>query len=92
MIEEFSKVNELPQATIEVEKSVVLHVKEEISNVEHCDLMRDKNIEKERIEIRENELYFVLGLKYAYKVNQQFGTKRSVFDPQGLGWGHLVFE
>ncbi|KAI5676478.1 hypothetical protein M9H77_07428 [Catharanthus roseus] len=55
MIEEFSKVNELPQAKIEVEESVVLHVKEEIANVEHCDLMRDKNIEKESIEIKERE-------------------------------------
>ncbi|KAI5667855.1 hypothetical protein M9H77_17708 [Catharanthus roseus] len=55
MIEEFSKVNELPQATIEVEESVVLHVKEKISNVEHCDLMRKKNIEKESIEIKEKE-------------------------------------
>ncbi|KAI5682213.1 hypothetical protein M9H77_03441 [Catharanthus roseus] len=55
LIEEFSKVNELPQATIEVEKSAVQHVKEEISNVEHCDFMRDQNIEKESIEIKEKE-------------------------------------
>ncbi|KAI5667943.1 hypothetical protein M9H77_17796 [Catharanthus roseus] len=55
MIEEFSKVNELPQAIIEVEESVVPHVKEEISNVEHCDLMREKNIEKGSIEIKEKE-------------------------------------
>ncbi|KAI5653317.1 hypothetical protein M9H77_30504 [Catharanthus roseus] len=55
MIEEFSKVNELPQATIEVEESVALHAKEEISNVEHCDLMRDENLEKESIEIKEKE-------------------------------------
>ncbi|KAI5676958.1 hypothetical protein M9H77_07908 [Catharanthus roseus] len=55
LIEELSKLNELPQATIEVDESVVLHVKEEISNVEHCDLMRDKNNEKgEYIEIKEN--------------------------------------
>ncbi|KAI5663816.1 hypothetical protein M9H77_23139 [Catharanthus roseus] len=52
---EFSKVNEIPQAIIEVKGSVVLPVKEEISNVEHCDLMRDKNIEKESIEIKEEE-------------------------------------
>ncbi|KAI5663419.1 hypothetical protein M9H77_22742 [Catharanthus roseus] len=55
MIEEFLKENELPQATIEVEESVVLHIKEEISNEEHCDLIRDKNIEKESIEIKEKE-------------------------------------
>ncbi|KAI5677754.1 hypothetical protein M9H77_08704 [Catharanthus roseus] len=55
IIEEFSKVDELPQATIEVEETIVLHVKEEISNVEHCDLMRDKNIEKEKIEIKEKK-------------------------------------
>ncbi|KAI5649298.1 hypothetical protein M9H77_35303 [Catharanthus roseus] len=55
MIEEFSKVNELPKATIEVEESVVLHVKEEISNVEHCGLMRKKNIGKESIEIEEED-------------------------------------
>ncbi|KAI5653104.1 hypothetical protein M9H77_30291 [Catharanthus roseus] len=55
MVEESSKVNELPQATIEVEESVILHIKEEISNVEHCDLMRDKNIEKESIEIKDKE-------------------------------------
>ncbi|KAI5653322.1 hypothetical protein M9H77_30509 [Catharanthus roseus] len=55
MIEEFSKVNELPQATIEVEECVVLHVKEEISNVEHCDVMGDTNLEKDNIEIKEKE-------------------------------------
>ncbi|KAI5677014.1 hypothetical protein M9H77_07964 [Catharanthus roseus] len=55
MNEEFSKVNELPQDTIEVEESVVLHVMEEISNVQHCDLMRNKNMEKESIEIEEKE-------------------------------------
>ncbi|KAI5681903.1 hypothetical protein M9H77_03131 [Catharanthus roseus] len=55
MIEEFSKVNELPQATVQVEEGVVIHVKEEIYNVEHCDLMREKNIEKKRIEINEKE-------------------------------------
>ncbi|KAI5652986.1 hypothetical protein M9H77_30173 [Catharanthus roseus] len=54
-IEEFSKVNELPQATIEVEESVVLHVKEEITNVEYCDLMRDKNTEKGSIKVKEEE-------------------------------------
>ncbi|KAI5668634.1 hypothetical protein M9H77_18487 [Catharanthus roseus] len=51
----FSKVNEIPQAQEVVEESVVLHVKEEISIVEHCDFMRDKNIEKESIEIKEKE-------------------------------------
>ncbi|KAI5672404.1 hypothetical protein M9H77_12768 [Catharanthus roseus] len=55
MIGEFSKVNKLLQAKIEVEESVVLHLKEEISNGEHCDLMRDKNIEKESIENKEKE-------------------------------------
>ncbi|KAI5676533.1 hypothetical protein M9H77_07483 [Catharanthus roseus] len=54
-IEEFSKVNELPQATIEVEKSATTHVKEDISNVEHFDFMRDKNIEIESIEIEEED-------------------------------------
>ncbi|KAI5667393.1 hypothetical protein M9H77_17246 [Catharanthus roseus] len=39
MIEDFPTVNELPQAIIEVEESATIHVKEEISNVEHCDLM-----------------------------------------------------
>ncbi|KAI5667708.1 hypothetical protein M9H77_17561 [Catharanthus roseus] len=48
-------VNELPQAIIVVEKGVVLHVEEEITNVEHCDLMRDENIEKGSIEIKEKE-------------------------------------
>ncbi|KAI5653382.1 hypothetical protein M9H77_30569 [Catharanthus roseus] len=48
-------VNDLPQATIQVEESVILHVEEEISNAEHCDLMRDKNIEKESIEIEEKD-------------------------------------
>ncbi|KAI5663022.1 hypothetical protein M9H77_22345 [Catharanthus roseus] len=55
MIEEFPKVNEFPQATIEVEESVILHDKEEISNVEDCGLMRDKNNEKESIEIKEKD-------------------------------------
>ncbi|KAI5654187.1 hypothetical protein M9H77_31374 [Catharanthus roseus] len=44
MIEEFSKVN-----------YITTHVKEEISNVEHCDLMRNMNIEKESIEIEEKK-------------------------------------
>ncbi|KAI5663363.1 hypothetical protein M9H77_22686 [Catharanthus roseus] len=52
---EFSKVNELPQAQEVVEESVALRVKEEISNEEHCDIMRDKNLEKESIEIQEEK-------------------------------------
>ncbi|KAI5681174.1 hypothetical protein M9H77_02401 [Catharanthus roseus] len=55
MIEEFPKVNELPQARIEVEEIVVLNVKEEISNVEHCGLMRDKNIDKDSVEIEKKD-------------------------------------
>ncbi|KAI5672514.1 hypothetical protein M9H77_12878 [Catharanthus roseus] len=55
-IEEFSKVNELPQVTIEVEESVVLHVKEEISNEDSCDNMNEKSIEKEKCnELKEKE-------------------------------------
>ncbi|KAI5683016.1 hypothetical protein M9H77_04244 [Catharanthus roseus] len=62
MIEEFSKVNELSQATVEVEESLVLHVNEEISNVEHCHLMgeemiekREETIERKCIEKKEEE-------------------------------------
>ncbi|KAI5676927.1 hypothetical protein M9H77_07877 [Catharanthus roseus] len=46
---------------MEVEESVVLHVKEEISNVEHFDFMRDKNIEKESIENQEKERLCIFG-------------------------------
>ncbi|KAI5666852.1 hypothetical protein M9H77_16705 [Catharanthus roseus] len=53
---EFSKLNELRQATIEVEESDVLHVKEELSNVEHCDFMNGmNNVKEEYIEIQEKE-------------------------------------
>ncbi|KAI5667460.1 hypothetical protein M9H77_17313 [Catharanthus roseus] len=51
-----SCVNEIPQATIEVEETIVLHVKEEITNVENYSLKRDKNIEKESIKIKEKEI------------------------------------
>ncbi|KAI5681708.1 hypothetical protein M9H77_02936 [Catharanthus roseus] len=44
---EFSKVNELPQATIEVEESATIHAKEEISKVERCDLMRKEHRKRE---------------------------------------------
>ncbi|KAI5668818.1 hypothetical protein M9H77_18671 [Catharanthus roseus] len=42
--EESPRIKELSQAKLEVEESIVLHVEEEISNMEHCDLMRDKNM------------------------------------------------
>ncbi|KAI5681324.1 hypothetical protein M9H77_02551 [Catharanthus roseus] len=55
MIDGFSKVNELPQVTMEVEESVVLHVKEEISNVEHYDLMRKRTKKKRALRLKKKK-------------------------------------
>ncbi|KAI5676013.1 hypothetical protein M9H77_06963 [Catharanthus roseus] len=62
IIEEFLEVNELQQATIEVEGSVVLHVKEEVTNVEYCELMRDNSLEK--VKSVELKLFFELYASY----------------------------
>ncbi|KAI5666875.1 hypothetical protein M9H77_16728 [Catharanthus roseus] len=62
MIEEFSKINELPQAQEVFEESIVNHVVEETSNEDSCDDMNERRIaneecnelkEKERVEKKE---------------------------------------
>ncbi|KAI5664561.1 hypothetical protein M9H77_23884 [Catharanthus roseus] len=53
MIEEFSKVNELPQAQEVVEESIVIHVVEKTSNEGSCDNMNEKGIEKQESEKEE---------------------------------------
>ncbi|KAI5664098.1 hypothetical protein M9H77_23421 [Catharanthus roseus] len=47
MIEEFSKVNKLPQVQEVVEESIKIHVVEETSNEDSCFNMNEKSIEKE---------------------------------------------
>ncbi|KAI5653405.1 hypothetical protein M9H77_30592 [Catharanthus roseus] len=57
MVEEFPKVNELPQAQEVVEESIVIHVVGETSNEDSCDNMNEKSIEKEECnEFKEKEI------------------------------------
>ncbi|KAI5664539.1 hypothetical protein M9H77_23862 [Catharanthus roseus] len=84
MIEEFSKVNELPQAQEVVEESIVIHVVEETSNENSCDNMNEKGIEKQESEKEEKRGKEIVLLEKSEEVNFNANEMNSFLTSESL--------
>ncbi|KAI5664554.1 hypothetical protein M9H77_23877 [Catharanthus roseus] len=84
MIEEFSKVNELPQAQEVVEESIVIQDVEETSNEDSCDNMNEKSIEKHESEKEEQRGEEIVLLENSEEVNFYANETNSFLTSESL--------
>ncbi|KAI5668779.1 hypothetical protein M9H77_18632 [Catharanthus roseus] len=91
MIEEFSKVNELPQAQEVVEESIVIHLVEETSNEDSCDNMNEKCIEKQESEKEEQRGKEIVLLENSEGVNFYANETNSSLTNESLWDGKLAY-